>query len=165
MSESRIVSQHPRQLDDRELQEMLGEMERLVHENHLFRSLNTAAREQLLKYGQVIAFEAGSVIVRQGEPGDTMYIVLRGQVAVEAETGRGPMRLAELGPHACIGEVSFLSGGPRSATVTALSKVDAVQFERNATAQFLHSNPGLRGLLEKLVQGRAADAFAKFVRG
>jgi hypothetical protein len=74
---------------------------------------------------------AGRVLVRQGEPGNAVYLVLDGVVGVE----RDGERLAEYGPGALLGERAHLEGGLRTSTLVAvtpcrLAAVPASQFER-----------------------------------
>jgi Cyclic nucleotide-binding domain len=78
----------------------------------------------------------GTVLVRQGEPGTDVYLVLDGVVRVE----RDGERLAEYGPGAILGERAPLEGGARTSTLTAvtacrIAAADASQFDRAALAE------------------------------
>ena len=64
-------------------------------------------------------FAAGDVIIRQGETGDSLYIILEGRVRVTAG-GREVARLCE---KECFGEMALLDSEPISATVTAETDV------------------------------------------
>jgi CRP-like cAMP-binding protein len=59
--------------------------------------------------------------------------------------------------------VSVLSGGARTATVRALTDVDAVGFERHRIRRILEDYPKVRQVLETLVEGRARDTIEKIV--
>ena len=61
--------------------------------------------------------DRGEVLFREGDPGDALYVIVEGEVAVQAE---GPPRveMARLGPGSFIGEVALMTDQPRSATVT-----------------------------------------------
>ncbi len=140
-------------------------MASIVLGSHLFKTLDEAGRQELLEGGFVLRFEPGDVLVRQGEPGDTMFVVLEGQVRVETETPGGTLQLAELGAGACLGEVSVLTRAPRTATVTALGPVTTVSFGRHRIERLLSAHPRVRLLLEALVEGRARDTVEKIVGG
>jgi hypothetical protein len=76
--------------------------------------------------------KAGDVLVRQGEPGAEVYLVLDGVIRVE----RDGERLAEYGPGALLGERAHLEGGIRTSTLVAVTpcrvaSVDASQFDRS----------------------------------
>jgi Cyclic nucleotide-binding domain len=79
---------------------------------------------------------AGAVLVRQGEPGTDVYLVLDGVIRVERE---GEW-LAEYGPGAMLGERAHLEGGTRTSTLVAITacrvaSVDATQFDRSALTE------------------------------
>ena len=79
---------------------------------------------------------AGAVLVRQGEPGTDVYLVLDGVIRVERE---GEW-LAEYGPGAMLGERAHLEGGTRTSTLVAVTacrvaSVDASQFDRSALTE------------------------------
>jgi hypothetical protein len=79
---------------------------------------------------------AGSVLVRQGEPGTDVFLVLDGVIRVE----RDGEWLAEYGPGALLGERAHLEGGIRTSTLVAVTpcrvaSVDASQFDRSALVE------------------------------
>lgn len=63
--------------------------------------------------------KAKDVIFREGEPGDIMYLVAEGQVAITKKAGKARKGLAALGPGAAFGEFSLFDGGTRSANAVA----------------------------------------------
>jgi CRP-like cAMP-binding protein len=67
-------------------------------------------------------YAAGHVLCREGAVGRELIILLEGQAAVE----RDGVQITVLGPGDFIGEMSLLDGGPRSATVTALSPISTL---------------------------------------
>lgn len=84
---------------------------------------------------------AGEVLVRQGEPGESLLLVLDGVVRVEVN-GRD---LGDLGPGAVLGERAVLEGGRRSATLTAvtpvtLAEAPASAVDRDALARLARSH-------------------------
>lgn len=66
---------------------------------------------------------AGAVLAHQGEPGDTLYLLLDGVLEVE----RDGTLLTELGPGAVLGERALLEGGTRTATLTAATPIRVAQ--------------------------------------
>jgi CRP-like cAMP-binding protein len=158
-----IIPKDARQLDEEERLALIGEMQKIVGSSHLFKSLDDEGRRRILVSGYVCTFAEGDAILRQGDGGDIMYLVLNGRVRVTTETPGGNVHLAELGRDACIGEVSVLTGSPRTANVTALTKVDCVAFKRHRIQRILDGYPKVRKLLEDLIEHRANDAIEKIV--
>jgi CRP/FNR family cyclic AMP-dependent transcriptional regulator len=139
------------------------DMEAIVLGSHLFKSLDEAGRKDALQSAFVMRFSANDVILREGDPGDTMFLVMEGSVRVETRTPSGSIQLAELGRGACVGEVSVLTGGPRTATVTAITDVSVATFARHRIQRIVDANPRVRALLEQLVEGRAKDTVGKLI--
>lgn len=152
-----------RALEDSERDGLLAELEDIVGTSHLFKSLDVEGRARLIESGYVLAFEAGETIIRQGDEGSAMYLVLQGKVRVETAGARGAVQLAALGRGACLGEVSVLTGGPRTATVVATEPVQVVTFERHRIERVIGAYPRVRQLLEAMIEGRARDTVEKII--
>jgi CRP-like cAMP-binding protein len=102
-------------------------------------------------------------IVREGEPGDAIFIVAEGEVRVTTRSRDRSIELAKMGRAACFGEVSLLSGQPRTATVTALTDVVTLVLERTAMEEVFREYPKVRRMLDAVVRGRARDTMDKLV--
>ena len=152
-----------RPLSEEEQAAIERDMEAIISGSHLFKSLDDAGRRDLIQSGFVMRFEAGDVVLLQDAPGDTMFLVLEGKVRVETTTPGGTVQLAELGRGACLGEVSVITKGPRTATVTALTDLTTVTFARHRIERLLEAHPRVRELLEALVAGRAKAAVDKIL--
>jgi twitching motility protein PilT len=99
----------------------------------LFRALKPEQLPQLLKVAELQGFDPGEVIVRQGEPSDSFYIVIDGQAAVTVKKGDGEaVEIGEIPLPSSVGEVSLLLNEPRTASVTAKSRVQALKFSNKA---------------------------------
>ena len=84
-----------------------------------FRNLPAGALEAVASQLQLEHHGRGDVVFREGEPGDTMYLVVSGQVEVLAGADQSP--LAALGPGSFVGELALLLGEPRSATLRVVA--------------------------------------------
>jgi len=80
----------------------------------------------LAKSVKVIAYPANATIVKQGEPGIALYILLRGEVEVR----QGARALAKLGPGQFFGELTLLDEEPRSADVVAVQPTECAVLSR-----------------------------------
>jgi NTE family protein len=82
----------------------------------------------LAEYGDAMTLRRGDVLVRQGEPSDTLYVVVSGRFSVHVDDAGVP--IAEIGQGQPIGEVGFFAGLPRTATVIALRDASVLAFTR-----------------------------------
>jgi CRP-like cAMP-binding protein len=91
-------------------------------------------------------FMEGATIVRQGEPGDTFYVLIEGEAKVKDAKGRVLSRLI---PGDFFGEISLMDGGPRTATVVAETNLTALALSRKDFSALLQSEPKVTvGLLK-----------------
>jgi small-conductance mechanosensitive channel/CRP-like cAMP-binding protein len=110
-----------------------GNRERVLSNVDLFSTLSEAQRADLASATVAHTFGDGEAIVRQGEPGHSMYVLCSGRVAVVLEPGRQEVGVIEQGGY--FGEMSLLTGEPRTATVVArgeavVLELDAALFRR-----------------------------------
>ena len=83
----------------------------------------------------------GSVLFREGEPSDAMYLVLRGELqATVADAQQGEIVVGRIGPGEPVGEMQILSGGTRTATVRAISEAEVVRASRHAVERRVRRN-------------------------
>lgn len=86
----------------------------------VFKGLTEADRRSLEPLVQGMTFKAGETILREGDPANMLFALVRGTVAVSLTTEDGRRkRLSSIGPGLCFGEVAMFDGGPRSADVIA----------------------------------------------
>lgn len=163
MSSPSVIPPHGRALEDAERDTLLADLGEIVGTSHLFRSLDAEGRERLVRSGYMLVFEPGEVLIREGDQGGAMYLVMQGKVRVETSGARGAVPLAELGRGACLGEVSLLTGSPRTATVTAVGPVQVVAFEEHRILRVIDAYPRVRKILEAMVEGRARDTVEKLI--
>jgi hypothetical protein len=79
-----------------------------------------------------VRFAPGEVIFRQGDPGDFVYTIIDGQVEIVREEPHGEETVINrLGPGEYFGEMALISNAPRTATVRAITAVDAVALARD----------------------------------
>jgi CRP-like cAMP-binding protein len=87
-----------------------------------------------------------------------MYVVLEGHVEVTVpRPGGAPVRVATLGPGEVVGEISLLTGEPRSADVHALDEVEVLEVGKAAMAEVLAQNEALFGALTEQAGRRAGE--------
>ena len=97
------------------------------------------------------------MLMRQGHIGASMFVILDGKVAVAIHSRQGEKRVATLGTGDIVGEMSLFTGARRSATVTALRQVTAIEITKPAIEPLLIHSTGLVERLAATVKQRQAD--------
>ena len=129
----------------------------------LFATLPPADLLPLAMSAEVRTFVRGQCIMRQGEPGDDVYVVIEGNVQVSAAVERGGIvtqaTLSTLGPGDTLGELSLLDGLPRSATCLVADDTRCLRLGRSDFLEALQRHWSLsKTLLAALAQRlRQAD--------
>ncbi len=108
----------------------------------LFARLAAAEQEALLGAMTHQSVAANDVVCWIGDEGDTLFVVEAGHVAITAPDDRGDhITLDTLGPGGVFGEISLLDGGPRTATVRAVTSVSLLALKRDVFHAFLRQRP------------------------
>jgi CRP-like cAMP-binding protein len=104
------------------------------------------------------------VIVRQGEPGDCMYVVQDGRVEVVVEAEGGEERLAVLGPGDVFGEMALFERELRCATVRAIGEPRVLTVDRKGFLRRVHEDPSLAYRILQMMSRRLREANARLGR-
>lgn len=129
--------------------------DQLLRRVDLFDALNDQDIADLVRGLKLRRVKAGEALVREGEPGQSLFVLAEGLLDVEAKDPRGERRpLARLTPGGLVGEISLLTGSPRTATVIA--RTDAVLYEIDADAfrPVVERRPALAEELAGIAAGR-----------
>jgi len=94
---------------------------------------------QIFASMEPVTFEAGQIILKQGDPGDYYYVITdgRAQVVLEDPSGNSEEELAQLGVGRAFGEEALVSGEPRNATVRALTRCTLMRLSNIAFSRLL----------------------------
>ncbi|HSZ39325.1 MAG TPA: Crp/Fnr family transcriptional regulator [Trebonia sp.] len=125
----------------------------------LMASLSDSDRSALLAMGNRQHYHDKDVIVRQGEPGDSLYVLLAGVVKVTMTTESGlETTLATRQRGDLIGEVALFDDRPRAATAVASGEVAAVQISRAHFEAFEKRNPAAASTIIKSIVGKMRES-------
>ncbi len=121
----------------------------------IFASLDDKTLTALALASRRSLYAAGEAIVRQGEAGSSMFVLARGEAVVLFEPGG--QEIARSGPGGFFGEMSLLTGAPRSATVKAVSDSVVLEITAEAFRELVLANPGAVEQIGLAVAMRAAE--------
>jgi CRP/FNR family transcriptional regulator, cyclic AMP receptor protein len=115
---------------------------RALSQSDVFRSLDEAELVRLASACGQRTYGRGELVFLRGDPGDCMYVIAAGAVAVSmSSVGGRDLLLAVLGPNQSFGELALVDDGPRVATVTARSRSVLVVVPRRAAAEVMARQP------------------------
>jgi small-conductance mechanosensitive channel len=120
-----IQIEYSREWKEPEPREQADAIERVLARIDLFSGLDVEFRREMALAAQRAVYGAGETIVRQGEPGQSMFVVATGAVSVVIEPARNEVARIHAGGY--FGEMSLLTGEPRTATVLAVGDVEVIE--------------------------------------
>ena len=107
----------------------------------------------------VVAFEPGQEVFREGDVGDALYIVQEGEVELTAAAARGRLPIV-LGPGELFGEASVLEGRPRGATARAVSACRLLRIDGNTLDALVRHHPEIGLHMIRRLSRRLSAAYA-----
>lgn len=119
------------------------------------RALGTESLELLAQRARFRLYAAGERICRQGDSGDSFYIIRSGRLCVEVSDGDGNVFLRKdmvVGNY--FGEMALLTGEPRSATVFAVTDAELLMVDKEGLRDVLTANPELEQVVSKALAHR-----------
>ena len=142
-SHSRDTSGHAREL-----------AARVLRGHELLEFIPGEQLDHLVKESPVQMFANAEHIVSQGEAGASMFLLVKGEVKVLIDRDGHRTCVARLGPGDCFGEMSLLTGAPRTATVVAVGEVEAVEIDKTVFGALVRDNPEMLTNLSELLAKR-----------
>ncbi len=123
----------------------------------LFSQVGRSDLERLARAAVERHFAAGSTIVKEGERGVAMFIIVSGQ----AQATKGETKLAEYGPGSFFGDLALFESFPRSATITATSDLECLALTEWDFQSEIRANPAVAIQLLKAIARRLRDTSAE----
>ncbi|MFN4005700.1 MAG: cyclic nucleotide-binding domain-containing protein [Hylemonella sp.] len=105
-------------------------VQKIAQKVPIFAGMSQPALLATLATAEHFHVAAGQPVFREGDLGNSFYVLIAGQVQVEKRRGEQPVALTQLGPGECFGEMALVGNEVRSATVRALDEVVAMRFYR-----------------------------------
>jgi CRP-like cAMP-binding protein len=97
----------------------------------LFAKVEPSRLKLLAFTSEHLEFMPGEALCRQGDPGDSAFIVLDGEADVVVQSDQGPMKVATIAKHDIVGEIAILCNVPRTATVVATTPLVALRVSKD----------------------------------
>jgi hypothetical protein len=126
----------------------------------LFRDFTVDEMVAVIAGLKLLSFERGDVILKEGDPGASLYMLTSGRVrAFRREPATEKQKpLGDLDEGAFFGELSILTGRPRTASVVALSRCDLLELDRATLDEITRTHPHVWDVLREFAARRASPA-------
>ena len=111
-----------------------------LRKSPLFQGLSDEELQKLMDMAAPVSLRAGDVLIKQGELGDSAYVVIRGEFEVQKQTGQSLIKIDVRNPGDVVGEMALLSRAPRNATLIAKTDGEVLRIPKEAFETLLQSS-------------------------
>jgi len=139
------------------VQEEKAEALSILRAEPLFESLSEEQLNHVVQEARLKLFGRGEPVIEEGAEGDSMFVMLRGAANVFVSKNGSRIRVATLGAGNCFGEMSLLTGEPRSATVRADGDCYVMEIGKPVMAELLRDAPSYLEKLSELLAQRKME--------
>jgi CRP-like cAMP-binding protein len=120
----------------------------------IFAPLSDEEIQQLANSSTSRVYAPGEAIVRQGQEGNSMFVIIGGSVKVQIPEFDYQKTINTLGENDFFGEMSLLTGEPRTANVIAVTESEVLRIDRSGLKAIFEVNPDLVQSISELVDER-----------
>ncbi len=120
----------------------------------LFAALSVDEMVAVIAGLNLLTFDRGDVIIRQGQPGNSLYMLTSGKVRAFVKKDGKNVPVADLSEGAFFGEGSILTGKPRSATVAALTSCELLELDRPTLDEITSRHPHVMDVMREFAARR-----------
>ncbi|MEO5704728.1 MAG: cyclic nucleotide-binding domain-containing protein [Candidatus Limnocylindrales bacterium] len=124
----------------------------------LFSDLDDRSLQAVAVLAHAVSFKAGEVLMLEGEPGDTFEVIVEGTVRID----RGDRTIRSMTAGGFIGEIALLDQRARTASVTCVTDVRALEIRAHEFERLMDTLPAvhrrIRAAVDRRARGRDWDA-------
>jgi signal transduction histidine kinase len=111
-----------------------------LRKSPLFQGLSDEELQQLMDMAEPVTLRAGEILIKQGELGDSAYVVISGDFEVQKQSGQSLIKIDVRNPGDVVGEMALLSRAPRNATLIAKTDGEVLRIPQGAFEKLLVSS-------------------------
>ncbi|NRA31921.1 MAG: cyclic nucleotide-binding domain-containing protein [Polyangiaceae bacterium] len=158
--DAEVLSEPPPTEEETEADRISAAIAAAIERTPLLSDLNNKTLMALIAKLRLVELEPGAVLFEQGDPADSMYVVVEGEV-IASVSGLPPVELARLGGGEFFGEIGLLAEQPRQATITAASATQLLVFDRSILNELGASEPEFLKILLRFVRERLVASIVR----
>lgn len=140
--------------------QQLDRIVRLLDKLYLFKDLTPEEKLQLARGMRHTPFARGEVMTRQGAEAHWLYVLEEGVASVRVAEGGVEKEVATINSPSFFGEMSLMTGEPRSATVIAVTDTECFRLEKSTFREILQERPALAEQVAAVLTQRKAELLA-----
>jgi len=126
-----------------------------IYHSSVFKVLDENQVQEISSMVKIVRYEPGEHLIRKGEHAESMYFISEGHLEVVIQDNEGNDKVvASLWPGDCVGEMSLLTGEPRSANVIAKSKGVLLELTKENLAPIFEKSPKLIDEISQILTER-----------
>lgn len=110
---------------------LLNDEVKMLRQVPLFAGVSPSKLKLLAFTSERASYRTGEILCRQGDPGDAAFVLLSGHADVIVDGPTGQIKVADLEDNAIVGEIAILCGVARTATVKAVTPVEALRISKD----------------------------------
>jgi hypothetical protein len=127
----------------------------------LFLSLKREEFKEVVERMVHLNYPSRYTVIKEGEEGNSVFVIARGKVKVVTRIGDQEVYLTDLTENDFFGEVGFLTGRPRTASVITTGETEILELRGEDLKEIVKRYPGVREVLENFYRARVKDTIAK----
>jgi CRP-like cAMP-binding protein len=136
----------------------------LIRQFPIFAKIQPAMQKLLCFSAERLTFSAGQIMFKAGDMGDAAYVIIEGNVEISVPTPSGPIVVNKLGRNDIIGEIAIFGDVPRTATATAVNKLETLRISKELFEKIIRENPDAALELIRVLAARLANTTAQLSR-
>lgn len=137
------------------------DIQEILKQSDLFSSLPKEKIVQVEAQFNSVCYPAGTLIFKEGDSSDKLYVVYSGEVVIYQELGMGSRELDRLGAGRMFGEMALIIRGKRSAFAKAETQTTCLELSRNKFLKLIKGSPELENQIEKILVKRIENTEQK----
>ncbi|MFZ2491425.1 MAG: cyclic nucleotide-binding domain-containing protein [Thermoanaerobaculia bacterium] len=143
-----------------------SEAEESRRRSPLFDDLSEDELLEVMRGLELLTYEPGDILVSEGEKGDSLYVLTSGSAkAFVRNRDGGNTQVRQLNEGDFFGEISILTGKPRTATITAAGHCELLRLDRATLDAITSTHPRVREVLQQFYEERTHNAAEAEIRG
>lgn len=131
--------------------------DKLMVTSQLFRDLGARDRLEILQKLSYQTFEPGTLIIQEGCAGDYLYLIKSGKADITTWRDDQEMLLATIGEGEFFGEISLITGSPRTASVRARTAMETMRLSKADLDGMASRHPQVKRVIDEMIKKRVED--------